>query len=58
VRTDEVIGYLERLIAAWLDAREQAELEDRDLSFRDFCDERTDEQLQTIVTGELETVPA
>jgi ferredoxin-nitrite reductase len=58
VRTDEVIGYLERLITGWLDAKEDAQAEDRDLSFREFCDDRTDEQLQAIVVPEPEPVAA
>lgn len=54
VRTDEVVGYVERLVAGWLEAKDLAVGEDRDLSFREFCEERTDEQLQAIVVPEAE----
>ncbi|HEX7010868.1 MAG TPA: hypothetical protein VF184_12870, partial [Phycisphaeraceae bacterium] len=47
VRTDEVIDHLQRLIAAWLEAQDTQE----DLSFRQFCDDRSDEQLVAIGTG-------
>ncbi|MCC6239572.1 MAG: nitrite/sulfite reductase [Phycisphaerales bacterium] len=52
VRTDEVVGYVERLVAAWLEAKGRAETEDRNLSFRDFCEEHTDEQLQELISHE------
>jgi len=55
VRSDQVTEHLERLIAAWLDACDQLDSEEADvLSFRRFCDERSDEQLQNIATGDSE----
>jgi ferredoxin-nitrite reductase len=53
VRTDEVIDHLQRLITAWLEAQDAQE----DLSFRRFCDERSDEQLVAIGTGGAAATP-
>jgi ferredoxin-nitrite reductase len=41
---------LDRLIGAWLDARD-AERADASLTFRDFCIRTTDDELQTIAAG-------
>ncbi len=55
VPSNQVVAYLERLITAWLEARDQREADTEDeLTFRRFCDERTDEQLQAIAIGESE----
>lgn len=48
VRADEVIATLERLVAAWIAAADAARATGEELTFRDFCDARTDEELQAI----------
>jgi ferredoxin-nitrite reductase len=60
IRTDEIIAHLDRLIAAWLEAREgQGETESgQELSFRQFCEARTDEQLCAIASGGAEPAAA
>jgi len=45
--------YLERLVEAWLWFRTLRNTNGADYTFRDFCDERTDEELIAIAEGRL-----
>ena len=55
IPTGDVIACLERLIAAWIEAADgAAETGSAPLSFRDFCDAHTDDQLRTIAASDAE----
>jgi ferredoxin-nitrite reductase len=53
IPTDLVPLYLERLIEAWLWFRIIRNGNGANYTFRDFCDERTDEELIAIAEGKL-----
>jgi ferredoxin-nitrite reductase len=53
IPTDLVQLYLERLIEAWLWFRIIRNGNGANYTFRDFCDERTDEELIAIAEGKL-----
>jgi len=53
IPTDLVPLYLERLIEAWLWFRIIRNGNGANYTFRDFCDEQTDEELIAIAEGKL-----
>lgn len=52
VSTDEIIGVLVRLVGAWLAEKASRNGDGEGYSFRDFCDERSDEELHAIAAGQ------
>ncbi|MGH8887108.1 MAG: MoaD/ThiS family protein [Egibacteraceae bacterium] len=52
VPTDDITDVLVRLVDAWLARKASLNGHGEAYTFRDFCDERTDEELQTIAAGQ------
>ncbi len=52
VPTDDITDVLVRLVAAWLNDKAARNGHGRGYSFRDFCDERSDDELRAFAVGE------